>query len=180
MSETAPAVQADSRLHGRPAAARWRPRVVTAATVVAFVVLGAVVATWTLVHPLAARTTQPNAPVADALQSDAAKVRVCSAFDIVLRAVALQTNNDLGSDPVARAAVAANARLATLGGGDYLLSRLDPGTPAELASAVRGFADVVQDIGMNQLVGVANDDPRQATLLSRAQESSTRISKMCS
>ena len=100
-------------------------------------------------------------------QSDDAKAGVCGAFDMVRKAVSMQTNADLGPDPVAREAVAANARLATLGGGEYLLSRLDPATPPELADAVRSFANNLQDIGMNQLVGVPNTDP---TIASRLRE----------
>jgi len=71
--------------------------------------------------------------------------------------------------------VAANARPATLGGGEYLLSRLDPATPPELADAVRSFANNRHDIGMNQLVGVPNTDPTAAARLSEAQASSQQI-----
>ena len=62
---------------------------------------------------------------------------VCATFDTVSRAVSDQTNTDLGPDPVAQAAVAGNARLALLGGGDYLLSRLGWATSAQLADAAR-------------------------------------------
>ena len=82
-----------------------------------------------------------------------------------------------GSDR--EAAVAANARLATLGGGDYLLSRLDPATPPELADAVRALANDFQDIGMNQLVGVPNSDPAVAALLGQAQAASDHIALVC-
>jgi hypothetical protein len=97
----------------------------------------------------------------------------------VRKAVSLQTNADLGPDPVAKEAVAANARLATLGGGEYLLSRLDPATPPELPGAVRSFANNLQDIGMNQLVGVPNTDPALAARLSEAQKASTQIAELC-
>ena len=73
---------------------------------------------------------------------------------MVRKAVSVQTNIDLGPDVVAKEAVAANARLATLGGSQYLLSRLDPATPADLADAVRSFANNLQDVAMDQLVGV--------------------------
>jgi hypothetical protein len=75
--------------------------------------------------------------------------------------------------------VAANARLATLGGGEYLLSRLDPATPSELADPVRSFANNLQDIGMNQLVGLPNTDPTVAARLSEAQAASQQITDMC-
>jgi hypothetical protein len=81
------------------------------------------------------------------------KVRVCNAFDMVVKAVALQTHNDLA---------AGNTNLALVGGGDYLLRQLDVNTPAHLADAIRAFARDLQGIGMNALAGVHNSDPRQA------------------
>jgi hypothetical protein len=131
------------------------------------------VATW------ASLEQSPTESAVDPQQSEIAKARACGAFDIVLRAVSMQTNANLGTDAVARQAVAANARLATLGGGEYLVSRLGPATPADLADAVRTFADVIQDVGMNQLVGIPNADPRMAPLLSAAQDASERVAAMC-
>ena len=121
----------------------------------------------------------PGEAAVNSQQSDDAKARVCVAFDMVRKAVSLRTNVDLGPDPVAKEAVAANARLATLGGGEYLLSRLDPATPPELADPVRSFANNLQDIGMNQLVGMANTDPAVAARLSEAQAASQQIADVC-
>ena len=85
-------------------------------------------AIWALVRsPVQLADDAQQTPVENAqLSPDDAKARACTAFDTVRIAVSMQTNADLGPDPVAREAVAGNARLATLGGGDYLLSRLDP------------------------------------------------------
>ena len=69
------------------------------------------------------------------------KQKVCAAFDTVSKAVQLQTHADLGPDPIAQTAVAGNARLSLIGGGEYLLSRLDEQTPPDLAEAVRLFAE---------------------------------------
>ena len=121
----------------------------------------------------------PGEAAVNAQQSDDAKASVCVAFDMVRKAVSVQTNADLGPDPVAKEAVAANARLATLGGGEYLLSRVDPATPPELADAVRSFANNLGDIGMNQLVGVPNTDPTVAARLSEAQAASQQIADIC-
>ena len=65
--------------------------------------------------------------------------------------VARQTHADLGPDPVAEQAVAANARLAMTAGGSYLIAHLDAATLAELASAIRSFADDLNTIGNNAL-----------------------------
>jgi hypothetical protein len=146
---------------------RW---VGPAALVIAVVAIG--LAIWALVRT-------PGEPAVNAQQSGDAKARVCVAFDTVRKAVSVQTNADRGPDPVAKEAVAANARLATLGGGEYLLSRLDPTTAPELADAVRSFANKLQDIGMNQLAGVPNTDPALAARLSEAQAGSQQIADMC-
>lgn len=112
-------------------------------------------------------------------QTAEAKTQVCEAFEMVRNAVSLQTNADLGRDRVATQAVAANARLATLGGGQFLLSRLDDAVSTELADAVRSFANNLEYIGMGQLAGAPGDDPAQQTRLNDAQTSATRIGELC-
>ena len=155
-----------------PTPQRW---ISPAALLIAVIAIG--IAIWALVRTPGEAAVNAQHP-AEA-RSDDAKARVCVAFDMVRKAVSLQTNTDLGPDPVAKEAVAANARLATLGGGEYLLSRLDPATPTELADPVRSFANNLQDIGMNQLVGVPNTDPTVAARLSEAQAASQQIADMC-
>jgi hypothetical protein len=119
-----------------------------------------------------------NAPAA-AQQAGDPKMRVCTAFDTVSKAVTGQTHNDLGPDPVAQAAVASNARLALVGGGQYLLSRLDSATPTELADPVRSFANDLQDIGMYALAGVSNTEPEQAARLTQADLVRKQIVELC-
>ena len=105
--------------------------------------------------------------------------RVCGAFDTVRNAVSLQTNADLGADPVAVQAVAANARLATLGGGQYLLTQLSDATPSDLSESVRSFANTLQNIGIGQLAGSPANDPAQVERLNAAQDDAARISELC-
>jgi hypothetical protein len=155
-------------------AGRW---VAPAALVIAVIAVG--VAIWALVRSPGEAAATSGEPAVSAQQPDDAKTHVCAAFDVVRKAVSRQTNTDLGSDPVAKETVAANARLATLGGGEYLLSRLDSATPPELADAVRLFATNLQDIGMNQLAGVPNTDPAVAARLSEVQAASPQITEMC-
>jgi predicted alpha/beta hydrolase family esterase len=109
----------------------------------------------------------------------AAVARICTAFETVRKAVYLQTHADGGDDPVAVAAVAANARLAMAAGGSYLIARLDPATPQALAEAVRSFAELLQDIAINALADVPNDDPTQADRLRQADEASVEVAKWC-
>lgn len=149
--------------------------VAPAALVIALIAVA--VAIWALVS--APGTNSEEAKSATAEQSEAAKAQACATFDDVRRAVFIQTNQDLGPDPVARKAVAADARLATLGGGQYLLSRIDPATPPELAESIRSFANNLQEIGMRQLAGVPNDDPTQSSLLIDTDNASKHVAEMC-
>ena len=76
-------------------------------------------------------------------------------------------------------AVAANARLALYDGGQYLLARLQPDTPQELADAVRKFANNLMDIGARSTSGIPNTDPAQAARLKEADEANTKITELC-
>ena len=145
---------------------RWAAPV---ALVVAVVALA--LATWGLL-------SESSNPPATALAGDP-KTRVCTAFETVTKAVPLQTNNDLGLESVAQAAVAANARLALFGGGQYLLNSLDSATPEELADAVRLFATNLRDIGMNALAGAENSDPDQVIRMAEGDTTRLLIADLC-
>jgi hypothetical protein len=135
--------------------------------------MGAIgVAAWALVMawPQQKNTAQPSAE---------SKQKVCAAFDTVSRAVQLQTHADLGPDPIAQQAVAGNARLSLVGGGEYLRSRLDDQTPPDLAEAVRLFANNLDEIGMNALAGATNDDPQQAARLTAGEDGRNKVADLC-
>lgn len=108
-----------------------------------------------------------------------ATARVAAAFETVRQAVLLQTHADGGTDPVAVTAVAANARLAMAAGGLYLLARIDPATPQQLADAARSFGEILQDIAMNALAGISNDEPAQAARLRQAEIASEWVAALC-
>ena len=138
-------------------------------------VIAAAIATWALV-----RAPQSNtAPAATSQQTADAKGRACTAFNTVRQAVSLETHADLGTDPVAVQAVAANARLAMTAGASYLRDRLDPATPADVAAALRSFARGLEDISMYAQAGVANTDPAQAARLHDAEAADARIADLC-
>jgi hypothetical protein len=141
-----------------------------AALLIAVIAVG--LAVWALVSP------PSKAPAADQQPGDL-KARVCPAFETVSNAVALQTHKDMGPSPVAILAVAGNARLSLIGGGQYLLNRLDPAPPGELADAIRSFANNLQDIGMNQLAEVPREDPAQAARMSGIEAARQQIAFLC-
>jgi hypothetical protein len=138
-----------------------------------FIALAAIgIAAWAMVMawPQKEAKVQPTAE---------SKQKVCAAFDTVSKAVQLQTHAELGPDPVAQTAVASNARLSLIGGGEVLLSRLDEQTPPELADAVRLFANNLQDIGINALAGATNDDPQQAARLTAGEDGRNKVAELC-
>ncbi|BBX68164.1 hypothetical protein [Mycolicibacterium psychrotolerans] len=140
----------------------------------AVAVVALAVAAWGLL-----RSPSDDAEGSTSSSSGDPKTQVCDAFTMVRNAVSLQTNADLGNDRVAQQAVAANARLATLGGGEFLLSRLNGSVPADLADAVRSFANDLTYIGMGQLAGAPADDPAQSNREKTAQATAAKIDTLC-
>ncbi|KWX68579.1 hypothetical protein [Mycobacterium sp. NAZ190054] len=112
-------------------------------------------------------------------QRDAARTAICSAFETVRTGVATNTNVEAPDDIAGALAAAANARVALFDGGQYLLARLDPATPTDLAGEVRRFANQLMDIGAAATAGVPNDDPVQAGRLQDAEAAGTAISGRC-
>ena len=151
-----------------PKLSRWVAVIASAVAAIAIAMAG-----WSLLHPLRASNTATDPQVTDAA------ARACAAYNTVRSAVSLQTHGDLGPDPVAKQAVAANARLAMATGSSYLLAQLDPNTPGPVAEAVRSFADHLQGVAIFSLNGVSNDDPAQAARLNAAQEDSSKLADLC-
>ncbi len=139
-------------------------------------VVAVVLAGWALYRSYNAEPSYTDQQRADA------KRAICEAMDIVRKGVSLNTNlvpEGGPSDVTGAQAVAANARVSLYDGGQYLLARLDPATPPELADAVRKFADNLLDIGANATAGASNDDPAQASRLDDADAMNASIMEMC-
>ncbi|WP_179474828.1 hypothetical protein [Mycolicibacterium vinylchloridicum] len=143
--------------------------IAVAALVVALIAAG--LAGWALLRPTP-KTPSPTV----ASQSGDPKTNACTAHRTVSTAISLQSHADPGAEVQG---VAANARLAMSGGATYLLAHLNPGTPADLADAIRTFAAGLQDISMNALAGVPNTDTAQADRLRNAESLNTRIAELC-
>lgn len=145
--------------------------------------IGAVaLSTWAAFRPV----TPEAATEIDAAADDAARIaaeqKLCIAFETVHRGVSLNTNASAPGGPADVAggmAVAANARLALFGGGEYLLSRIDPAVSTELEEASRSFADMLVDIGAISISGVPTSDPAQADRLQAAEELSGAVDSLC-
>jgi hypothetical protein len=138
-------------------------------------VVACALAAWALLS----KPSETPAGAAAANSEGDPKTGVCDTFKVVTNAVALQTHNDLGPDPIPQAAVAGNARLALFGGGQYLLTSIQPDTPKDLAVSVRSFANNLQAVGMNALAGVTNDNTDQAARLVNAEQDRKKIADLC-
>jgi len=111
-----------------------------------------------------------------------AKVKACSAMDLVRRGVSLNTNLAPAGGPgdvTGSMAVAANARVSLYDGGQYLLAKLDPATPSDLADSVRKLANLLMDIGAAATAGAQNSDPEQAARLKDADAVNATITELC-
>ncbi|UXA10646.1 hypothetical protein KXD97_21410 [Mycobacterium sp. SMC-8] len=147
------------------------PAVAMFALTTAVLALG--VAVWALL-----RTVDSGPDYTDQQRAEAT-AGICAAFHTVRTGVATNTNVEAPDDIAGALAAAANARVSLFDGGQYLLARLDPATPGDLAGEVRRFADQLMDIGAAATAGVPNDDPAQAARLQDAEAASTAISGRC-
>jgi hypothetical protein len=121
-------------------------------------------------------------PSYSAEQQAEAKQKVCAATNLVREGVSLNTNLRPAGGPRdvnGTLAVAANARVSLYSGGQYLLARLDPATPPELADAVRKFANNLADIGAAATAGAQNSDPDQAARLREVDSVNVTITELC-
>jgi hypothetical protein len=114
-------------------------------------------------------------------QTADAKTNVCTGYAVARQAVVTNTHlvNPRGGDQIGTLAVAANARLALLGGGAYLRERLDaePATPADLAKALKAMAGTMEQLGINYLAGAPGT--AQDPLRNNLDKEIAAINKLC-
>ena len=114
-------------------------------------------------------------------QTTQAKTNVCSAYTAVHQGVVRNTHLAYPNpnDPAGQLAIAANARLALLGGGAYLRDRVaaQPATPADLAQAVNSMGTTIEQLGVGYLEAATNIvlDPLRHDLDSQVAQ----INKLC-
>jgi hypothetical protein len=151
-------------------------RILLAVTLVV-ALAAAVLSGWLLIRVM--REGTPN--YSGAQRSDA-KQKICAATDVVRKGVSLNTNLQPPGGPqdvTGSLAVAANARISLYDGGQYVLARLDPATPSDLADAVKNFANLLMDIGANATAGAQNSQPEQAARLKEADAANTKVTELC-
>jgi len=154
--------------HGSDAS-RW-----PAYAALALAVVATALAALAYFHPAHHQASVPQ-------QDGDAKANVCSAYKGAHRSVVVNTHMQ-SRDPnnaVAELSVATNARLALVGGGAYLKDRLAANTaaPADLADATNSFANTIEQLGMNYLIGAGAEaqDPLRKDLDSQVAQ----LDKLC-
>ncbi|MET0450787.1 MAG: hypothetical protein ABW137_03025 [Mycobacterium sp.] len=131
---------------------------------------------WAVFGP--ARKPAADAAYTPTQQSDA-KAAICTAAGLVRSGITINTTAQSSGDVSGALAVQANARGALSNGGQYLLARLDPATPPELADAVERFANTLLDIGAGATAGAQNTDPEQAARLRDVDAQNARVVELC-
>lgn len=131
----------------------WKSARVPALLALAIAVIAAALAALAWFRP-----AHQNAPTFSDQQTAAAKTNVCTAYAAVHQAVVTNTHlvNPDPNSPIGQLAVAANARLALLGGGAYLRDRLaaEPAAPTDLTTAVKSMANTIEQLGIGYLAGL--------------------------
>jgi hypothetical protein len=116
-----------------------------AALMIAVIAVAVAIAAWFHTAHTAATPTFTSDQVSQA------KANVCSGYATVRKGVLINThlNSPNPNDPAGQLAVAANARLALLGGGGYLQDLLlaEPAAPAELAKAIKSMGNTMEQLG---------------------------------
>jgi len=123
--------------------------------IVSVAAIGLAIAGW--LRPLPAdRVGGPPPPAYTEQQVADAKTQVCAAYNEVHQAVLTNTGRNMGDDPTAHLAVAANARIALFDGGQFLSAKLieEPATPPELANSIRALIRAYEQLAIDYLANV--------------------------
>jgi hypothetical protein len=129
------------------------------------------------------RTQPPGLPpeaYTDTQRTDA-KTKICEAYITVDRGIRRNTHlaPEGGDTAVGALAIAANWRVSAYDGGQYLLARLEPATPPDLADATRSLGNLLMDIGAAATAGVDELDPAQAARIQEVDRLEAVIVELC-
>ncbi len=107
------------------------------------------------------------------------KDAACKAFVLVAKGASLQSQRDLGREPVALETVAANTRLALASGAIYLRDKVPSNTPPELAEPLAKLSGQFQEIAQHFFAGQTSSDAEQGARLKAADETSKKLLELC-
>jgi hypothetical protein len=172
LTESGPETYPEDRRETRPTSSRfWEsPRFVAfTALAIALIAVAAAIAAWLV--------PRPHHFSGD--QSAQAKTKVCTTYATVRNAVSQGTFNPRPGDPVSQTAVAANVRLAIIGGSAYLKDTLAaaPATPSDVAKAVDSMANTLNEMGFAYLL--KQDERANGPMLQTLNKDIAQINQMC-
>lgn len=156
-----------------PPSPRW-----IAPTALVISLLAAAAAGWSLFKP-APQPPEASPAVFSGPKADNPKEVACQATALVANGVLRQSTMEIGPEPAALEAVAANTRLAMAGGAAYLRDTVPVNTPPELAEPIAALARQLQDGAQYFLVGETSNQPDQGARLKAATESTKRVADLC-
>lgn len=115
-------------------------------------------------------------------EQDSAKIALCDALKLASYGISINTKLSVTSgtpDQTTALAIAANARLAFVTGGQYVSTKIVPAVPAELADVAHKYMDTLVAIGARATAGAQPDDPEQKSHFDDAATYSTQINDIC-
>jgi hypothetical protein len=172
-----PSESSSSGGNGRKNSSRLLPVLTVVALVVALAAAG--VATWALLR--SPSKDESGKQYTDA-QRKTASDQACAAYDVVWKGLTLNANRpapDAGPDDPGVLSVAANGRISLSNGGQYMLARIDPATPTDLADSARKFGNKLLDIGAWATAGMADNSADQTSRMAEADSLNSSLFKLC-
>jgi hypothetical protein len=147
---------------------------------ITLIAVGAAVAAWLRPMP-DTKVATPLGPTFSQQQAAEAKSKVCGAFEKVWNAEQVAGARNGGADPTATLAVATSIRQVLDFASGYLIQKLnaEPATPSEIASTVRGLAEVYEELTLNYLDGLTNADPKLGPLLNTLDKQTYTAQALC-
>jgi hypothetical protein len=143
-----------------PAAASRVPTYIAIA--LALAALAVAIASWfrPAPEPVEAAPAFTETEIADA------KKNVCDAYRLAFDAFVATTSRPRGTDDTSILAIAAQTRIAGIGGSQYLLNVLsaNPATPPDLARTVKDYASSYQQLALSLLADKGQADMDQSVL----------------
>jgi hypothetical protein len=112
-------------------------------------------------------------------ESARAKTKVCATYVSVRNAVSVGTPNPKPDDPVAQTAVAANVRLAMIGGSSFLRETVaaEPAASGDLTKAITSLASTLDQLGCAYLLRTG--EGIKTPLLQKLNTEITQINQLC-
>jgi hypothetical protein len=146
------------------------------AIVIALIAVAVAIAAWLRPAP---RAETPAAKTYSEQEIADAKKAVCDAFGQTRKAIEVTNHKDVGPDPAALLAVAANGRIALTTGADYLLAETadHPALAADLLTAVKDLSNSYRRLAIEYMAEAPQD--AMEPIFRQADDASAKVRQFC-